>query len=52
MDAMGDESCSRCQQFLRHETSGLVEVIDVMGRWHLDYGAVTRKTAVGENEDR
>ena len=30
MDAMGDESCSRCQQF----SSGLVEVIDVMGRWH------------------
>jgi len=36
---------------LRIELSeGLVEVIDVMGRWHLDYGAVTRKTAVEENE--
>ena len=31
-------------------SSGLVEVIDLMGRWHLDYGAVVREKQ-GDREE-
>ena len=40
----------KMQTASRFETSGLVEVIDLMGRWHLDYGAVVREKRE-ENEE-